>query len=140
MISFKGSYRFKLSGILEIVNRHFEAALAGYGLAPKHYGVLMAVREYPEMTQAEAAALLNVDRSSMGKFVDLLEEKGFLVRKKRSADRRVYCLALTPDGEAAAVTLWEIMRQSERQAVAHLSEKEVRTFERLVDKILNDNI
>jgi DNA-binding MarR family transcriptional regulator len=136
MISFKGTYKFKLTKILGNISELFTENLTGYGISPKHFGALLAVREYPMITQKELAGYLNIDQSTMGHIIDLLEEKRYLERKKNITDRRAYSLNLTKDGEKIVIKLWETLRYCEDCTMQNLDEKEKETFSRLVDKIL----
>ena len=136
MISFKGTYRFKLSKILADISEVFTEKLTEYGITPKHFGAMLAVREYPLITQKEIAGRLNIDQSTMGHIIDLLEEKKYLERKRNISDRRAYSLILTEDGEKTVLILWETMRYAEDTAMYNLDEEEKKSFSRLVDKIL----
>ena len=136
MISFKGTYRFKLSKILADISEVFTEKLTEYGITPKHCGAMLAVREYPLITQKEIAGRLNIDQSTMGHIIDLLEEKKYLERKRNISDRRAYSLILTEGGEKTVLILWETMRYAEDTAMYNLDEEEKKSFSRLVDKIL----
>ena len=136
MISFRGTYRFKLSKILADISELFTERLTEYGITPKHLGALLAVNEYPSITQKEMAGRLNIDQSTMGHIIDLLEEKKYLERKKNLSDRRAYSLVLTKDGEKTVSKLWDTMKQAEDKAMSNLTEKEKEEFSRLADKII----
>ena len=135
MKSYKDTYRFKLTALLRNISRGFEAALRETGLVPKHFGVLLVVGEHPGITQKDAAAILDVDRSSMGKFIDILENKRYLVREEHPEDSRAYRLSLTAEGEAATDVLWKVLKKAERRAVSGLSDDEKRNFDRLLDAL-----
>ena len=135
MISFRETYKFKLSRILSDVSGLFTERLMEYGITPKHFGALLVVKEYPFITQKELAGRLNIDQSTMGHIIDLLEGKKYLERKKHISDRRAYSLILTEDGEKTVLKLWEIMKYAEDKALTNLDEKEKETFSRLINKI-----
>ncbi len=138
MISYKNSFRHKLTTILNRTADLFETALPA-GLTPKHYGMLLAIMEHPAITQSDLAEKLAIDRSTTGKMIDLLEDCKYVQRGNHPTDRRVYCLKLTAEGETIAVKLWAVMQESERTALVNLTDKEVNDFTRLLNKIINEN-
>ena len=138
MPSMESTYRFKLSRILEQMSDLFAVKLAQMGMTPKHYGLLLAVYKAPNMTQRDVAGFLKIDRSTTGKLVDMLEEKGFLKRNDHPTDRRAYVLALTPAGAEIVLQLWQSLVLSEQSALYGLSEDEISTFSRLLNKILEN--
>ena len=68
----------------------------------------------------------------------MLEEKGFLKRNDHPTDRRAYVLALTPAGAEIVLQLWQSLVLSEQSALYGLSEDEISTFSRLLNKILEN--
>ena len=138
MLSMDTTYRFKLSRILEQMSDLFAVKLADMGMTPKHYGLMLAVHKNANMTQRDAAGFLKIDRSTTGKLIDLLEEKGFLQRHDHPTDRRAYVLALTPAGAEIVAQLWQSLVGSEHSALSALSEDEISTFSLLLNKILEN--
>ena len=139
MISYKNSYRYKLTEILNKTSDLFETALSETGLTPRHYGMLLAIKEHLDITQSDLAEKLVIDRSTTGKMIDLLEENKYVQRGKHPTDRRVYCLRLTSKGETTVSKLWTVMQESERKAFVNLNKEELNTFMLLVNKIIGEN-
>ncbi len=136
MISYKNTIRYKFMLIMDNIGGFLESSLLETGLIPKHYGVLLAIKEHPNITQSDLAGKLVIDRSTTGKLVDLLEEKSYLKRNKHSSDRRAHCLSLTSDGEVLVDKLWNIMKEAEYKALSNLTTEETDTFMFLLDKII----
>jgi DNA-binding MarR family transcriptional regulator len=67
--------------------------------------VLMAVRDGIADTCGEIARHMGHDTGAVTRLVDQLEERGFLVRNRSTADRRVVHLEITPAGKALAKSL-----------------------------------
>lgn len=63
-------------------------------------GILWLVDLHPGRPQADYAKLQRRDQTTFGRYVDKLEEKGFLVRNAVLGDRRAYSLAVTASGKA----------------------------------------
>ena len=82
--------------------RHFAHAVsAAEGITPGLYGMLQAIGNNPGLSQSALAIAMEVDRSSIVKVVDQLEQKGLIVRDASPSDRRRYRLQLTATGARA---------------------------------------
>ena len=82
--------------------------------------MLLAVRDRNEVTLTELADILAVSPPSVSVMVERLVEKGLLVRKRATSDRRKVVIRVTPD---------------EDQHIAGLEEKMVAAFVELVEKL-----
>lgn len=67
--------------------------------------VLMAVRDGLASTCGGIARHMDHDTGAVTRLVDQLEERGFLVRKRSTADRRVVHIEITPAGRALTRSL-----------------------------------
>ena len=64
-------------------------------LSPAQIHMLLKIREYPDCTISELAALLDVSPPSVSAMVDRLVEKGALIRERSKQDRRVVVVRLS---------------------------------------------
>jgi hypothetical protein len=74
----------------------FLERLAPLALTPVQYATLAAVEAEPGVDQIGLAGLLALDRTTAGRVVLALENRGLLKREADAADRRVKRLSLTP--------------------------------------------
>lgn len=81
------------------MHRDFMAAVADFELTQKQMATLWLVSANPGVSQAEVASGLSMDRATMMAVTDRLEERGFVLRKRSSTDRRRQELYLTPAGQ-----------------------------------------
>jgi len=65
-----------------------EVEAAGYDLTPVQYAALATVRTNPGIDQITLAGLIAYDRTTITGVVDRLVQKGLLVRRASSRDRR----------------------------------------------------
>ena len=85
--------------------------------------VLFYVAQHPGCHMGQVAKTFNVTLSATTQIVDRLVQKRFLTRSSKPADRRVYILELTPEGQALVREL-EVLQvevlepESLREAVA----------------------
>jgi DNA-binding MarR family transcriptional regulator len=82
------------------MHRDFMAAVADFGLTQKQAATLWLIQANAGVSQAEVAAALGMDRATMMAVIDRLEDRGFVIRKRSSTDRRRQDLYLTPAGQA----------------------------------------
>ena len=86
----------------------YDAALAPSGLKVTMYRLMKTVRGNEGLTLTELAAELDLDRSTLGRNLTVLERRG-LVRRTGLADERASGVVLTEAGGAAlraAEPLW----------------------------------
>lgn len=89
-----------LGRILNVVGRTYYGALinklAATGL-DRHYSVLIVIdQEYPNTSQKQIAARLGLDKATITRIINFLIKKKFIARKPNPADKREYCISLTP--------------------------------------------
>ena len=81
------------------MHRDFMAAVSEFGLTQKQAAALWLIQANGGVSQAELAAALGMDRATMMAVTDRLEDRGFVIRKRSSTDRRRQDLYLTPAGQ-----------------------------------------
>ena len=82
------------------MHRDFMAAVADFELTQKQAATLWLIQANPGVSQVEVAAALGMDRATMMALTDRLEDRGFVIRKRSSVDRRRQELYLTPSGQS----------------------------------------
>ncbi|WP_405146104.1 MarR family transcriptional regulator [Sphaerisporangium sp. NBC_01403] len=85
------------------VTLRLEEALKGDDLRWRDYGVLVVLEAAGPLSQQEIGRRLAVDRSTMVHIIDVLEERGLVVRSRDRTDRRAYSIELTDPGRALLV-------------------------------------
>lgn len=82
------------------MHRDFMATVADFELTQKQAATLWLIHANPGVSQAEVSSALGMDRATMMAVIDRLEDRGFVIRKRSSVDRRRQDLYLTPSGQA----------------------------------------
>jgi DNA-binding MarR family transcriptional regulator len=82
------------------MHRDFMASVASFELTQKQAATLWLIQANAGVSQAEVASALGMDRATMMALTDRLEERGFVIRKRSSVDRRRQDLYLTPAGQS----------------------------------------
>jgi len=80
------------------------------------------------LTQKELTCLLHVDKASMVRISDYLEQNGYLERTVNPDDRREQFLILTPKGEAVKGTIADAFSNTDEILLAALPPTERQVF------------
>jgi DNA-binding MarR family transcriptional regulator len=119
-------------------HREFLNALKPLDIEPRHYGSLRVVRVVGPVTQGQLAALLDVSPATVVSMVDHLEERGLLTRQRDSADRRVYRLHLTQQGETVLGHATETAGTVQERWLGGPRSRDRRDLVRLLTLLLTD--
>jgi DNA-binding MarR family transcriptional regulator len=82
------------------MHRDFMAAVAVFELTQKQAATLWLIQANGGASQADIATALGMDRATMMAVTDRLEDRGYVIRKRSTTDRRRQELYLTPAGQA----------------------------------------
>jgi DNA-binding MarR family transcriptional regulator len=83
------------------MHRDFMSAVVDLEFTQKQAATCWLIQANPGVSQAEVAASLSMDRATMMALIDRLEDRGYVIRKRSSTDRRRQDLYLTPAGQSA---------------------------------------
>ena len=91
---------FNTQALARKVNKIWTDAFKEYGLSPAHGYLMRLIIHHPGMVQKEIAEELKLEKSTVTRFIDALEEKGLLKRNKSSqSDQREQGIYPTRKGE-----------------------------------------
>jgi DNA-binding MarR family transcriptional regulator len=90
----------------------------------RDFPALTLLGEVGAISQSRLAALMNLDRTTVGKLVDALEDKGWLARERDEHDRRSYALRLTETGREAHHALEALLDRGEDRLIGRLDPQE----------------
>jgi DNA-binding MarR family transcriptional regulator len=115
---------------------HAEAEAAGYDLTPVQYAALVAVSRNPGIDQATLAGLIAYDRTTITGVVDRLVQKGFLLRRASTRDRRAHALEITGAGQRARSGIEPAVEAAQRIMLRGLNASEAAQLLRLLRKAI----
>jgi MarR family transcriptional regulator for hemolysin len=110
-----------------VLTRRLAAALAEVGMTPRMQCVLVHALEQ-ERTQAELAALADLDKTTMVATADELERAGYARRVPSPADRRARIISVTEAGEEAARIGERIVDRVHADVLAEFTDQERSAF------------
>jgi MarR family transcriptional regulator, lower aerobic nicotinate degradation pathway regulator len=128
----RASTAFLLKRLGFAVKNESVDALEPTGLTPYHHAVLSLLDEGACTAQWRIADRLGYDRSQMVGYLDDLEERGLVQRKRDPVDRRRHLVTLTPEGRETLVELRGVMKGVEKEFLAPLDAEDRRTLHDLL--------
>jgi DNA-binding MarR family transcriptional regulator len=135
----ESSLGYFLSTARNVLAARMDRAVAPLGLTSSQIGVILLLWHERARTPNEMSRVLSYDTGSMTRMLDRLEKKGFLVRERSQADRRVVELALTSLGRDAAQQLPDLISKVLSEQLSGFSADDVATLLRLLQRfIAND--
>ncbi|MGC0417775.1 MarR family winged helix-turn-helix transcriptional regulator [Embleya sp. AB8] len=113
----------------------FAQALAPLDLTPPQAGLLRMLAADPGRSQRALADALGMPQNRFVAFVDTLEQRGLVERRKNPEDRRLHALYLTPDGLALLGKVRGVAIAHEQRLLQALSEDEHRQLTALLRRV-----
>jgi DNA-binding MarR family transcriptional regulator len=74
-------------------------ALRPLGIDVRGFAMLLALETYGPSSQRRLIDLTGIDKSTMVRLIDELEDRGLVRRERAAGDRRAYSVRTTPEGE-----------------------------------------
>lgn len=93
-----GLLGYRLRRAQGAMHRDYMASVADLELTQKQTATLWLINANRGVSQVSVAAALGMDRATMMAIIDRLEERGLVIRKRSTVDRRRQELYLTPAG------------------------------------------
>ncbi|OBA74490.1 MarR family transcriptional regulator [Mycobacterium sp. 1554424.7] len=110
----------------------FAEQVASLELTPPHAGILRAIAAEPGRSQQALSAQLGMLPSRVVVYVDELEERGYVERRRNPDDRRLHALYLTAAGKRLLRKLSELAHQHELQFASALDPEQYSTLRGLL--------
>jgi DNA-binding MarR family transcriptional regulator len=123
---------FVIASVGHAASLAFEDALAPQALHPRHFAVLKGLRGGEAQSQQQLAAALGIPASRLVGLLDLLVERGLVVRTESPTDRRVKLVRLLDAGRTELNKLIALAGRSERRVTAGLTVQDKAELRRLL--------
>ena len=98
--------------------------------------VIMLIGLVKEIMPSTIGTYVGMDRSSLSRMVDSLEEKGFVRRNNDPEDRRKVLVSLTEKGERCYESLNKISEEMAAEILGMGEEQDFRDFEKSLETML----
>jgi DNA-binding MarR family transcriptional regulator len=114
-----------LTQVIGARDRELTQGLREFGLRVPEWRALAALYARQRCTMSELADLATIDRTTLTRTVDRMEEAGWLSRLADRADMRVTRLALTASGRKLFEKIWPTVARLNELALSGLSKAQI---------------
>lgn len=126
---------FWLTQVIGARDRELSQGLKEYGLRVPEWRALAALYARKHCTMGELAELATIDRTTLTRTIDRMEEAGWLSRLADETDMRVTRLALTTSGRRMFDRIWPEVQQLNALALEGLSRTEIEGLRRTLERM-----
>jgi DNA-binding MarR family transcriptional regulator len=116
----------------------FADLIASIDLTPPHSGILRAIALEPGRSQQALSGQLGLLPSRVVAYVDELEDRGYVERRRNPDDRRLHALYLTAAGKRIMTKIGELGRQHETLMTAGLDSAQRGTLRQLLSIVAEE--
>ncbi len=127
------NFGFLLNDVARLLRTAYDRRIREINLTRAQWWVLTHLFRGDGVTQTELAETLEIEKPTLGRLLDRLEEKGWVRREHDARDRRVWRVHLTEEVEPALRTMRALAGELRRDALSGIS---VAERERFVDTLL----
>jgi DNA-binding MarR family transcriptional regulator len=130
---------FWLTQVIAARDRELAQGLREFGLRVPEWRALAALygrqRETRGCTMSELADLATIDRTTLTRTIDRMEQAGWLARRADDEDMRVTRLALTAAGKKMFDRLWPTVQRLNDLAIAGLPRSEIQLLQKILGRM-----
>jgi DNA-binding MarR family transcriptional regulator len=120
------------------IDRDIDRMLKQHGIARSQYRVLYYMVHYDDPPQAKLMNIMEVQASTLTLIIDVLVQKGWLVRIKDMQDKRQNKLHLTREGEKIFKQIPDPNQRLQEQIIKTLSKEEAKNLGVAMKKIIKE--
>lgn len=125
---------FLLSRVGAAVRAGFKEVLAGWGIRPQQYLILLAL-ETGGASQQQLCTATGIDSGNMVELLDGLEALGYARRARDPRDRRRYVVTMTRRGQSAMGELRQAIEEYNAGLLSPLTEPERQRLTSILGKL-----
>lgn len=122
------NFGFLIHDIARLMRVAFDRRGKELGLTRSQWWVLTALYAKEGMAQSELAAFMELEKATLGRLLDRLEDKGWIERRPDPVDRRIKRVYLTEKVQELMLELRGIAADIRSDAIEGLSRDELEAF------------
>ncbi|PWH82325.1 MarR family transcriptional regulator [Algibacter marinivivus] len=125
-----------------LLKREFSSAIKSHNIdvTPEQWAILNRLNENSDLTQKEVAKLTFKDNANITRMVDKLEKKGLVIRHSDPNDRRSWNLSITKKGIEIRDLVEPLAVDILNKISKNISKKEMDSYNKISNKIINNLI
>lgn len=117
------------------MHRRIIEILSEVDLTQKQAATLWLVGANPGVSQTGIGNALRMDRATTMAIIDRLENRGVVIRRRSTVDRRRHELYLTPEGQTLLIKVKKLVKAHERKFSARFTDQELAILIELLRRI-----
>ena len=126
---------FWLTQVIGARDRELAQGLKEYGLRVPEWRALAALYAREHCTMGELAELATIDRTTLTRTIDRMQEAGWLSRLADESDMRITRLALTAAGRRMFDRIWPEVQQLNALALEGLPKSDIQSLQRILERM-----
>jgi DNA-binding MarR family transcriptional regulator len=126
---------FWLTQAIGARDRELAQGLRDFGLRVPEWRALAALYSKKRSTMSELAELASIDRTTLTRTVDRMQDAGWIERLADEEDMRVTRLALTAAGRRMFERIWPEVQRLNELALAGLSKGEIDSLKKILERM-----
>ncbi|MGI8879062.1 MAG: MarR family winged helix-turn-helix transcriptional regulator [Jatrophihabitans sp.] len=134
-----GGVGFLLAQLGQRAADRFAERISVLELTPPQAGILRAIAGQPGRSQQALSEQLGLLPSRVVAFVDELEQRGCVQRRRNLTDRRLHALHLTEAGHALMKEIGKVARKHDQEMTAGLSAEDRVTLQGLLARLADQH-
>jgi MarR family transcriptional regulator for hemolysin len=116
--------------------RYLDQQLAQIGINDVSWSPLTHLQLLGDgISQKQLAKSVGIEGPALVRLLDMLEQRGHIVRETCSSDRRSKLVYLTEEGKAVATNVCKHLQQIEAEFLVHLSDEQLLSFHQVLDTL-----
>jgi DNA-binding MarR family transcriptional regulator len=124
---------FWLTQVIGSRDRELAQGLRDFGLRVPEWRALAALYSRRGCTTSQLADLATIDRTTLTRTVDRMQEAGWIERLADDADLRVTRLALTASGKKMFERIWPEVQRLNELALEGLPKSDIQSLQRILE-------
>lgn len=110
--------------------------LSAEGMVTSQLGLMRILETGGAVSQVELCGTMGIDKATMVKLIDGLEQQGLAVRKASGGDRRVKLVEITAAGQRKLKVATRLRDEAEEEFLGHLTAAERQSLKTILPKLL----
>ena len=126
---------FWLTQVIGARDRELAQGLRDFGLRVPEWRVLAALYSRRGCTTSQLADLATIDRTTLTRTVDRMQDAGWIERLADDADMRITRLALTTGGKRMFERIWPDVQHLNQLALDGLSKAQIDSLRKILERM-----
>ena len=126
---------FWLTQVIGARDRELSQGLKEHGLRVPEWRALAALYARNDCTMGELADLATIDRTTLTRTIDRMQEAGWLARRADDTDMRITRLALTAAGRRMFDRIWPEVQHLNALALDGLTRSEIDSLRKILERM-----